>query len=560
MERRASTRTAYRLPAEIVHGGERHFGFLADVSALGAFVQTTRAIPVGSEIELRFTDDQLAPQLARARVVRRRSVPAAAAPLTRAGIGVQWIDAPQFARELAGSGWIDVVVEGDDVSSEAPEPVSLACDASPAQAATTSLEEAAPQGEPPGAAAGEPSQPDPGASVGEIVRVESSPLMEESVELGPVTVRAEVALIDEGELGEIDALLRAIGARTFRMRWGAQAEPVAWEAPPRLIVVPARIAMGVPLSDAVMGANAVGIAVCDSEAGTLRARLRQQGYEIALQRSAHPETLRLLFASLLSRQRERRKQPRRAFGSGVTFWRRLRRQHGTLLEVSSSGASLLLPEPLPRGAKLTLRIAAKHAGGRALALPCAVLRVGASAHGVVLGLRFASLSARKRARLEALVRTLAASGPVPQAPLAGRRARRAGSPRVERRQDAREKVALQALALDASRRASDVLFGTDLSLGGMRIEPHPRLARGAELELALQPPGGREPVLLRADVARDDGERGLVLRFRTLSREARLAIERILEGAAEVARTPSSASEREQPIVLGTWGDARAAS
>jgi len=548
---------------EIVHAGGRHPGFLADVSPRGAFVQTLRTLDPGSEIELRFVDDQLSPQVARARVVRRRTVPAAASSALRSGMGVEWIDAPQFA--LADGNGIEVEIEGGDPGESSarsgPAPSSEStwerpradsdCAGSVAEAQKgvaggLALHEAAAP-----AAADEP--------LGEIALLELPPLIEETLECGPAAVRAEVAVIDEGELGEIDEIVRSLGARTLRMRWGAQADPVVWESPPQLVVVSARIAIAVPLSDAVLGTGALGIAMSDSQASTLRARLRRQGYEWVVQRSAHPETLRLLFASLLSRQRERRKQPRRAFGGAAAFWHGLRRTRGTLLEVSASGASLLVASELPLGAKLSVRVPAKHAGGRTLALPCEVVRAAQSAYGTVLGLRYEALSGRKRARVAALVSQLEASGPVPFERALGRVASAARpAERGERRHGSRVRVAQQALALDArSQVARDVLFVTELSLGGMRIEPHPRLVRGAETQLALQPPGGALPILLRAEVVRDEGKRGLVLRFRAFSTTAKRALACMLEAAAEVERTRCTRDARSERVALGRLVEAR---
>jgi len=551
MDRRGSTRTRYRLPTEIVHAGVRHQGFLTDVSPRGAFVQTTRTLEPGREIELRFVDDQLSPQVARARVTRRRIAPAAAASALRGGMGVEWIDAPQFALALADACRIEVEIDFGGPGGSAARASELILESArvPAEVADRDEEPvrivgglALPQAAPQAAA---------DAAKREVALLDLPPLIEETLELGPVAVRADVAVIDEGDLGEIDEIVRSLGARTLRMRWGAQADPFVWESPPQLVVVSARVALAVPLGDAALPAATLGIAVCDSEASTLRARLRRQGYALAVQRSAHPETLRLLFASLLSRQRERRKQGRRAFGGAAAFWHSFRRTRGTVLEVSATGASLLVSSDLPRGTKLSVRVPAKQSGGRLLTLPCEVVRASQSAHGTVIGLRFGALSARKRARVAALVRELDANGPVPfervLGPAALERWQR------ERRRSARVLVSQQALALDPSCQvARDVLFVTELSLGGLRAEPHPRLARGAIVQLALQPPGGALPIMLRAEVARDDGERGLVLRFHALSTTAKRALEGMLEAAPEVEHTQLVRAARSGRIALGT--------
>jgi hypothetical protein len=555
MERRRALRTRFRLPTEILHDGARHHGFLLDVSPHGAFIQTPRTLPPGAEIELWFVDDQLAPQVARARVARRRNLPAAVAALMRAGIGIEWILAPQFARELDEFA-IDVVLDADAVeliagaaaSADAAEIVGCEAERTPIERAEASAPAA--RFDPAGCGAGDEQSRDD--LRGEIERTDAPPLVEQTVELAPAAVRAEVALIDEGELDDVEVIVRSLGARTLRMRWGAQADPVVWDAPPRLVIVSARVALAVPLSDTALGAGTIGVALCDSEASTLRAKLRRQGYELAAQRGAHPETLRMLFSSLLWRRRERRKLRRRAFGASTTFWRGLRRTRGTLLELSPTGGSLLLSHALPRGTKLTLRVPAEHAGGRALALPCEVVRSAQGAHGRQHGLRFERLTARARARLEALVSDLDASGPVALAHTSSPAAKPA-SASSDRRRAARVHLAQQALALDpVSHVARDVLFGTDLSVGGMRVESHPNLRRGAEVLLALQPQGGGPPVTLRAEVARDEGERGLVLRFVALSTTARRTIERMLAAAAEIEHTRPTRDAEDERVVMST--------
>jgi hypothetical protein len=563
MERRRSTRTRQRLAAEIVHEGVRYSGFLVDVSPHGAFVQMVRLLPPGDEVELRFTDDHLAPQLARAKVVRRRSVPAAALALMKQGIGIEWIEAPQFARAFhedsfeieidpgvasGSNGSGSNAAESDENAAETLAPLASCVDESIPAASTPAATDAA------NGLASESAPREAPPVAGGIVAVETAPLVEETLDIGAVAVRAEVVVIDEGELGGFVGLAEALGASTLRMRWGAQADPVAWEAPPRVVIVSARVAMAVPLGDTMLCAGAIGVAVGDTSSGTLRARLRRQGYEYAVHPGAHPATLRLLLSSLLFRKRERRKVRRRAFGAQIAFWRSFRRTRATLLELSPTGGSLLLASPLPRGARLTVRVPAKHTGGGGLALKAVVTRCVSGDEGEIAGLRFEKTSARKSARLAALLETLDATGPAALAAAHARPASgalRFGS--AERRRSPRVRNAQQALVIDERTLiARDVVFGVDLSTGGMRIEPHPRLARGATLRVALQPPGGAPPVLVRAEVARDEGARGLVLRFVSPSTPTTAAIDRMLVAAAEVERTCGARDEPEERLVLGT--------
>ena len=57
------------------------------------------------------------------------------------------------------------------------------------------------------------------------------------------------------------------------------------------------------------------------------------------------------------------------------------------------------------------------------------------------------------------------------------------------------------------------IVGCDLSREGMRIQPDSELSIGDTVRLAIEAGGRVEPVVVNAEVARDDGERGLGLRF-----------------------------------------------
>lgn len=58
-----------------------------------------------------------------------------------------------------------------------------------------------------------------------------------------------------------------------------------------------------------------------------------------------------------------------------------------------------------------------------------------------------------------------------------------------------------------------VLVGRDLSTGGMRVERQPQLAIGDRLHLAIYGEADGEPFLVWGTLARDDGERGMAIRF-----------------------------------------------
>gem|GEM_PF-5901566 len=518
-------------------------GILVDASASGAFVQLNSRIPVGEEVAIRFADVTFAPQLARARVARKRVAS------SRAGVGLEWIEPPAFL-SADWSDRIEFVTEDPGCSEANAE--------SPSSIPSSEAAEATPEPDAPPPTPSEGTEAAEPFTHGEIALAEPSP-REEVIDLAPQAVRADVALIDEGDLGGIAQLAQSLGASVLRLRWGSQVEPIAWAEAPRLVIVSARVALAVPLDEAVLARGAIGLAVSDSDAQTLHTQLRRQGYEWVLRRSAHPETQRLLLASLLYRQRERRKHPRRAFGAPARVWHGIRPVRAFVLELSATGARVQLARPLAPAARIVVRVPSKYSGGSALTLVGAIERSESAGEDCVAGVRWEALSARKRKRLAALLGVLAATGPLARVPCTPGAL---GAPAAlkDRRRSARVRYAQQVLALDEkSGVANDVLFGTDLSLRGMRVEPHPRVRVGSRLRLALRPPGGEPPVLLDAEVARDEGPRGLILRFSEATLAARRALERMLKAGAEIERTHHARGEKAR-VVLSTLVEATAES
>jgi len=57
------------------------------------------------------------------------------------------------------------------------------------------------------------------------------------------------------------------------------------------------------------------------------------------------------------------------------------------------------------------------------------------------------------------------------------------------------------------------LHARDLSVGGLRVAPHPALSLGVCLTLELECADGAPPVQVDAEVIRDDGSRGAIFEF-----------------------------------------------
>jgi hypothetical protein len=110
------------------------------------------------------------------------------------------------------------------------------------------------------------------------------------------------------------------------------------------------------------------------------------------------------------------------------------------------------------------------------------------------------------------------------------------TPRVPRRHP-RAPFANEVVVLDERlQRARDVLFARDLSIGGVRVDSHPGLQVGDRFKLAIYDHASPDSVVVDAEVLRDDGDRGLALRFLEPSTRTARSIEKILERSGEIER------------------------
>ena len=91
----------------------------------------------------------------------------------------------------------------------------------------------------------------------------------------------------------------------------------------------------------------------------------------------------------------------------------------------------------------------------------------------------------------------------------------------------------EIVQIDEEARVVQALLGRDLSLDGIRVVRQLGLVPGDKLRLALFDTSQQEPLILSAEVSRDDGGSGLFLHFVDLSEEMTARIEEI------VARLPA---------------------
>jgi hypothetical protein len=128
--------------------------------------------------------------------------------------------------------------------------------------------------------------------------------------------------------------------------------------------------------------------------------------------------------------------------------------------------------------------------------------------------------------------------PPPRAPEAGNGSPRLGSALIsrpgarrgrppERRRHDRRVYDRRVLA-EAAAAMHRMLFGRDVSPGGMRVDRHPDLRVGSRMRLALYDPAREAPLVIDAVVARDDGARGFGLQFLAVGPELAARLEQLV--------------------------------
>lgn len=358
-----------------------------------------------------------------------------------------------------------------------------------------------------------------------------------------------VLLIDDGELDDVAALLEELRADVTHLRGGEVPDQVA---PPRdLFVTTSRRAR---LADSWTACEQPAkIAIVSEDSNTLRAMLRRQGFDLLVRRPVHPYALRLILLRGLFAGDEKRRSSRVAVGHPVSYRSGFRRNPATLTDLSRRGCGLLVEKPIALGARLTLQIPRELTGGSVLSLRAKVARarpardLGAAQS---LGLVFERISDRGQKALDQLVRSLRFSPPksaagaaraaapapqpkpavepaeaVPAVPLA------AAGAEDKRRKDRRAIYTEEVIRLDDE--AHNVLMGRDISLGGMRVEPHVDLVPDSSVQLAIYGDSREEPLVVSARIRRDDGSAGIYLSFTDLDEVGAARIE------AMVGRLPA---------------------
>jgi hypothetical protein len=110
-----------------------------------------------------------------------------------------------------------------------------------------------------------------------------------------------------------------------------------------------------------------------------------------------------------------------------------------------------------------------------------------------------------------------------------------------------ERVPYRREIVSIDQEAEAVLMGRDLSLGGMRVDPHPGVKVGDLLRLAIYGSPREEPFVVHAHVVRREADGGFGLKFEQLGPNLSARLESV------VARLPAVESlEQEEADRLGS--------
>lgn len=347
---------------------------------------------------------------------------------------------------------------------------------------------------------------------------------------GPVSNRPDVLIIDDGELILVRKLLRELGVAYWHLAGKSiQSLPEA----KRVLIASSKLASRLRLSRTrpKPGEGPTWIAVVPSGSKSQSRVLRQAGFDFLVPDNVHPAPLRLLLARGIYDGANTQRVRRVPFGGEATYVSRLIRHKVMLVDISPRGCRFLTKRPPRRGADITIQI---PCGDSPLQLSGKVVRLapggqeGGAVEETSVGMHFAPITGIKKERLKALLLEHW-NGPQAYGDLSRVRYHTgddnsvldtsAGQPRAVFDQS------VDAFCTGTTR----VLVSRDLSEGGLRVEPGSGLQVGTRLRLALPVGKREEPVLIEAHVARDEGEKGMVIFFDWMDQTERCRLKGLIE-------------------------------
>lgn len=186
-----------------------------------------------------------------------------------------------------------------------------------------------------------------------------------------------VLLLDDGELDDVQAILDDCQISYGRVRGGAIVPNTP--APRRLLVTTPRRIEAVQFPESETD-ELMRIVVVNGDSPTLRAHLREVGFDYLVRRPVHAEALRLLLLHCIYQGEERRSEPRVPVGLQVSFRTGLLPRKAMLADLSTRGCRILSRWAIEPGKRIRVTIPEGAGVSESITLKGEVLRMILNEH------------------------------------------------------------------------------------------------------------------------------------------------------------------------------------
>lgn len=288
------------------------------------------------------------------------------------------------------------------------------------------------------------------------------------------------------------------------------------------------------------------LVITDAASRSLSAMLRRQGCDMVAAAPINRTVLRLLVQRALFPGVQRRDSERVTIGEEIKIKSGLLGRSAILAELSLRGCGLITTQAIPLGSEVRFTIPSKLTGGGPLHLQGKVVgmqcgsKLEAKQHTVAVV--FANMLIHDRRLIQTIMtsRGFGKTGALSMPP--GTPLEPAAKLRIQHDERRSERRHPFAGSVEGHGPGSNyTLIGCDLSLGGMRVQPESNMQVGSWLHLAIHGDAGMHPILLAAEVVRDDGEKGLALSFSSVTDSIREQLQALIDRLDAHGRTPLSA-------------------
>ncbi len=350
-----------------------------------------------------------------------------------------------------------------------------------------------------------------------------------------------VLLLDDGELVGVRTALGQLGV-DFEHVVGFKGDRASVFRPDQLLVTSARLALQVEsLRVADDSTDPVWVCAHNQDFLPMRERLRSLGVHYLVSSNLEARAMRMFFLQILHRGNERRRNARLQLNLEVRYELGETRGKGRIEELSRGGCRIVTSEEAAIGDQAVIQMPAELASGKNMSLtgivtetlPASLRGEGEGYCAIVV---FRDQEPESRAQIEAILTgenlgtRVTPLGPVPEA-AANERPATLGdeletSGPSDRRDRTRHRFRSKVTILDPE--APDILLGRDLSTTGIRVDPHPSLTVGDIVSIALYGDEHDEPIVLEAEVLREDLG-GFGLRFSDVSDAEKKWLDRVVK-------------------------------